>query len=135
MYRFAGFFAEPPVKLTSALPMGYVQRAISDPFQGLGIRIAELIGETPDATEVHRRLHEIGLQNAERWIYLTYDCWGGRIDFVFGLGSMSGQVFGPLRDDNIDTVPSTYETLMGLFGVNREDALNFQPFYRGFWGE
>jgi hypothetical protein len=135
MYRFAGFFAKPLIDRPARLPEEAVWRTISVPFEGIGVRLPALIGESPSPSEVNRLLQEVGLHAAMDWLYITYDCWAGRIDSVYGLGVRSGQFFGPVKESDISQVKAVYLALMREFGVQPDDALRFPPFVRGFWGE
>jgi hypothetical protein len=95
-YRFAGFFACPTVPRPNVLPTGAVWQNIVTPFDGVGVRLPAFIGKVPPAAEVEALARQFGLYATERWLYLTYDCWAGYIDFVYGLGSRSGEPFGPV---------------------------------------
>lgn len=132
-YRFAGFFVKPPINHT--LEADGVWRAISAPFVGVGVRLPDRIGTTPDPAEVSQLLVALGLEGVTDWVYLTYDCWGGRIDSVYGLGSRGTRAFGPLQEDDVSKTEQAFVELMGEFGVTPDDALRFGPFARGFWGE
>jgi hypothetical protein len=69
-------------------------------------------------------------------VYLSYVCWAGQIDFVYGLGSCGGVPFGPVKEDDAhDAVKAAYTGLMEQFGVSAPVALQFEPFRRGYWGE
>jgi len=135
VYRFAGFFAKPVVDTPKTLPEGAVWRTISVPFKGVGIRLPALIGETPEPAKVKRLLAQLGLQAAMDWLYLTYDCWGGQIDYVYGLGVRGGEAISPVEENDDSKVETAYVALMGDFGVQPADAKRFAPFIRGFWGE
>jgi hypothetical protein len=134
-YRFAGVFARPAIPRPKVLPSGAVWRDIAKPFAGVGVRLPALIGETPAAADVESLTRQLGMDAADCWLYLTYDCWGGSIDFVYGLGSQGGVSFGPVEESALDKVETVYVGLMGRFGLPAEDALRFQPFERGYWGE
>jgi len=135
VYRFAGFFAKPTIDRPLSLPDEAVWRTISAPFTGVGVRLPSLIGTSPNPDEVARLLQEVGLQSATDWLYLRYDCWAGRIDCVYELGSASGRAFGPVEELDVNKAKAVYLTLMGEFGVQPADALKFPPFVRGFWGD
>jgi hypothetical protein len=135
VYRFAGFFAKPIIARPESLPGGVAWRCIAVPFEGVGVRVAALIGQSPELTEVNRVRTQVGLQDATNWLYLTYDCWAGRVEYVYGLGSRSGVPFGPVKESDISRVPAAYVAVMGSFGVQPADALRFPPFVGGFWGE
>jgi hypothetical protein len=135
VYRFAGFFAKPWIDRPTSLPEGAVWRSVSVPFAGVGVRLPALIGQSPDPAEVERLLRQVGLHAATDWLYLTYDCWAGRIDYVYGLGVRSGHAFGPAKESDVSKVRAAYLELMGEFGVQPADALAFPPFVRGFWGD
>lgn len=133
-YWFSGFFATPPVEPSTDLPEWAVWRGVTSPFVGVGVRIADLQGKTPSAEEVHSLARQLGIGHAD-WIYLTYTCWAGRVDFVYGLGVRGGQPFGPVEEDRLSHTRDSYVGLMGEFGVSPGDAMGFPPFERGFWGE
>lgn len=134
-YEFTGFFARPAVPQPMTLPPGAVWREIATPFAGIGVRLPGSDDRllSPPAAEALAR--QLGLDAADRWVYLRYVCWGGNIDFVYGFGSKNGTVFGPVREDARDAVEAAYTDLMEWFGVASAAALNFPPFVRGFWGE
>jgi hypothetical protein len=134
-YQFAGFFASPAVPRPDVLPAGAVWREVVSPFIGVGVRLPALIGKTPAQADVESLARQLGVDAADRWLYLTYDCWGGGIDFVYGFGSRGGQPFGPVEEDALDAVEAAYTSLMAQFGVSAVDALQFKPFERGYWGE
>jgi hypothetical protein len=133
-YQFAGFFAKPPIDRQGNLPEGAVWRHIAEPFLGVGVRLPALIGERPAIADVQRLLRQLGLHRATDWLYVTYDCFGGDLDFVYGVGVRGGHHFGPLDESDWSKVEGVYLGLMGEFGVEPNDALRFAPFRRGFWG-
>jgi hypothetical protein len=132
-YSFAGLFAKPPVPRPHALLAGAVWRDIDAPFEGVGIRFPEFLGKTPDVAEVAQLAQQLGLAAAD-WLYLTYSCWGGAIEFVYGFGCSGGRAFGPVEESGRDSVVGAFTGLMGAFGVSAQDALRFAPFERGYWG-
>jgi hypothetical protein len=136
VYEFTGFFAKPAVPRPESLPPGAVWRDVAAPFAGVGVRLPasddRLLLAPSDAEPFIRQL---GLDAADCWVYLTYVCWGGKLDFVYGFGSCSGMLFGPIKEDDQDAVDAAYTGLMERFGVCAEGALNFDPFRRGYWGE
>jgi hypothetical protein len=134
-YWFAGFFARPVVPRPEALPQGAVWREITTPFVGVGVRLPALLGKVPPPADVQTLARELGLLAADRWIYLTYTCWAGQIDVVYGLGSRGGVPFGPVKESARQTVKAAYTSLMEQFGIPAETALRFEPFTRGYWGD
>jgi hypothetical protein len=134
VYRFAGFFAKPLIDQPASLPEDAVWRSISLPFTGVGVRLPALIGESPAPSEVRCLLQQVGLHAATDWLYITYDCWAGRIDYVYGLGVRSDHTFGPVKEADISKVKTAYVELPGEFGVQPDDAIQFAPFERGYWG-
>lgn len=133
-YEFAGFFAKPVVAQPDELPAGAVWRIISSPFVGVGVRLPELLDNTPSAAQVTTLAQQLGFTEATDWVCLKYVCWGGAIDFVSGLGSRKGRPFGAIEESTQDKVVAAYTNLMGAFGVSAEDAMHFPPFVRGLWG-
>ncbi len=133
-YQFAGFFTRPAVPLRE-FPADAVAIQIGAPFLGTGIRFHSLIGKTPAVADVLDLASKIGVAAAPQWIYLTYDCWGGEIDFVYGFTSTDGVLSPPVEDSSWDSVEATYYILMSRFGIGEESARDFAPFTRGFWGE
>jgi hypothetical protein len=85
--------------------------------------------------EVTGMLHQVGLGEAQRWIYLEYVCWGGSIDFVYGLGSRDSQPFGPAEESEMSKVDAVFISLMNQFGVALAEGTYFEPFVYGYWGE
>jgi hypothetical protein len=134
-YRFAGFFVAQRIECPASLPEGAAWREISRPFAGTGVRLPEFLGKSPSAAEVSAAAERLGLCRSDTWLYLTCDCWGGQIDFVYGLGSKSRIPFGPVEEDAQERVIDAYCALFQQLDVSRLDALNFEPFQRGFWGE
>ncbi len=135
MYEFTGFFARPNVSRPSPLLPDVVWREITSPFAGVGARLPESDGRLLTRSEVEAIAGKLGLQAAECWLYLNYVCWGGDIDFVYGLGSRRGISFGPVQEDSHNVVEAAYIGLMEQFGLSASDAMQFEPFTRGFWGE
>ena len=133
-YRFAGFFASPVLPQPDSLPAGAAWREIDSPFAGIGVRMPALVGKTPARDDMEMLARQLGLDAANRWLYINYDCWGGRIDFVYGFGISSGFPFGPVEEGSLRIVNDAYTRLMAQFGVLAEDALRFAPFRR-FWDE
>ncbi len=135
-YEFAGFFARPTLPCPESLPPGGVWRDIDAPFVGVGVRLPSLIDDDtlPSPPDLHALARDLGLHDADRWIYMTYICLGGDIDFVYGLGSRGGVPFGPVKEDAPEKVEATYTGLMEQFGISAEVALRFAPFMRGYWG-
>jgi hypothetical protein len=101
---------------------------------GVGVSLPSLLGNTPAREDVEALARQVGLAAADRWLYLTYICWAGQIDFVYGLGASGGVPFGPVEEDDEDGIKGAYSRLMAQLGVSEEDALHFAPFRRGFWG-
>ena len=134
-YLFAGFLVVQRIECPEALPEGAAWREISKPFIGTGVRLPEFLGKSPSPEDVFAMAERLGLSRSDAWLYLTYDCWGGQIDFVYGLGSRDHIPFGPVEEDARHRVTDAYCALMQQLGVSRLDALNFEPFIRGFWGE
>ena len=134
-YQFAGFFAAAKMRKPESLPQGATWREITSPFQGVGVLLPHLIGKVAQPDHVQSLAQEIGIPEGTTWLFLQYDCWGGEIDFVFGMGMAAGVPFGPVEESDRGHVEAAYTKLMGQFGVGPEGALKFAPFERGFWGE
>ena len=138
-YRFEGFFARPAVRRPATLPDGVIWRTIATPFVGVGVWLPDKddefggAEELPEPTAIQNLVTEIGLDATDCWLYLTYVCWGGEIDFVFGLGSRKGEAFGPVTESEHEKVEAAYIALMEQFGVSADIALHFEPFVRGYW--
>jgi len=135
-YWFAGFFAT-DFPRPAALPEGVVWRDIASPFVGVGVRLSARCDAAPrpPLADVPALARSLGLDAAARWVYLDYVCWGGAINSVSGLGSRDGVPFGPVAESARDKVEDAYTGLMERFGVSKPDALRFEPFTRGYWGE
>ena len=133
-YQFAGFLVPTDKDIVSAtaMPEGAIQRPITKPFVGVGIRLPAWIGKAPSVDQINALAAELGLTKAESWLYMGYDTWG-RVDSVYAAGVSSGEPFGPIDDSNIETVEATFIQTMSRIGVSRENALRFAPFERGFW--
>ena len=136
-YWFTGFFARPTVQRPETLPRGGVWRDIATPFLGVGVRLSASGDdeELANPADVQALAGQLGLFAADSWVYLSYVCWGGRIDFVYGLGCRDGVPFGPVEESAHDKVKAAYTDLMEQFGISAADALRFEPFVRGYWGE
>lgn len=134
-YQFAGYFAQGSVPQPVDLPPGAVWKEIAAPFEGVGVRLPMWITKTPPVAEVEAMARRLGVQHAETWIYLSYETWGGAVDFVYGLGPQAGTAFGPVEDSTYESVEATFTGLMNRLGVSAEDAFEFPPFARGWWGE
>lgn len=134
-YRFAGFLSPSRVVCPAVLPSGAAWREISTPFEGSGVRLPEFVGKTPEVGIIRALATTLGFASSERWLYLTYDCWGGQIDYVYGFGCSFGEPFGPREEDARSEVEAAFTSLMGKLGLSTGQALRFTPFERGFWGE
>lgn len=134
-YQFAGFFATSDSSLTIELPEKAVLRNICTPFQGLGIRLSHYIGQSISSEDVVLLATQLGLTRCPTWIFLQYDCFGGQIDYVFGVIQTTDRSIKTIEESNLEDVQNTYLDFMKSFGLSNEDALNFPPFHRGFWGE
>jgi hypothetical protein len=134
-YRFAGFLCPSRIERPATLPPGAVWREIEAPFAGTGVRIPELVGKSPEVEVVQKLAEALGLGASRTWLYITYDCWGGQIDSVYGLGLAKGASFGPIEEDSRAGVKGTFTQLMAHLGLTPEQAMQFPPFERGFWGE
>lgn len=132
-YWFAGFFAQPVIRKPVNLPADASWREISSPFIGIGVRLEHLIGEQPTREAVKEIARELGLEESVCWLYLTYTCWAGKIDFVYGLGMRNGVPFGPLSESEQGRTELVYTNLMSHLGLLPEQAMQFEPFERGYW--
>lgn len=127
-YEFTGFFAKPVVSQPDSLPSGAVWREIEVPFVGVGVRLPKAVDRRLPPNQVASLAKSLGLDAADAWIYLTYLCWGGSIDFVLGLGIRDGVPFGVSKEDADTSAKAAYVGLMERFGVSSADALRFEPF-------
>ena len=134
-YQFAGFFCPFRIARPTTLPAGAVWREIARPFVGIGVRLPEFVGKSPETQVIQDLANSLGFGGLNMWLYLSYDCWGGRIDFVYGYGLANGKTFGPVEESALDAVEDTYISIMSRLGIDAEEALRFPPFERGFWGE
>lgn len=134
-YRFAGFLARPAVARPAALPGGVIWREITAPFVGVRLPASDIYEESLAPDDVHALTRSLGIIAAERWLFLDYLCWGGSLEFVYGLGSGDGRPVGPVEVSDIDEVEHAYVRLMAHIGVSEADALFFEPFTRGYWDE
>jgi hypothetical protein len=119
------------------LPRSFATLAPERAFVGVGVRVPTLIDPEviPPLDDVQALARSLGIFAADRWIYLYYVCWGGDIDFVYGLGSRDGALFGPVEESDHGKAEAVYTGLMEDFGISEEDAQRFEPFVRGFWGD
>jgi hypothetical protein len=117
-YEFTGFFARPSVPQPAALPQGAVWREIATPFVGVGVWLAGSDARLLPPAQAEALARQLGLDAAECWVYLTYVCWGGQIDFVYGLGSRRlvehglNVPFGPIKEDAQQEVDAAFTGLM-----------------------
>ena len=118
-------------------PDGAVWRGIAAPFVGVGVRLptSDDLEALPAPDDVQALARSLGIIAANRWLYLHYVCWGGDIDFVYGLGTQDGVPFGPVEESDHDMVEAAYVGLMAHLGISEADALRFEPFTRGYWGD
>ena len=135
-YRFTGFLVPllSTFEKSAELPADAIVRAIHVPLSGTGIALPSLGGKHPSAQELLALAEQLGIAVADSWLYIDYVTWGG-IDAVYAFGSFQGQPFGPIDDSNLETVEMTYVEVMSCIGISKADALDFQPFNRGFWGD
>lgn len=134
-YRFAGFLTPSRVACPHMLPPGAAWREFPAPFEGSGVRLPELVGKSPDVGTIRELAMSLGFSSVDTWLYLTYDCWGGRIDFIYGFGQVAGESFGPVEEDALIAVEAAFTSLMAKLDITPEQAMRFAPFERGFWGE
>lgn len=135
MYRFAGFLSPSRIARPASLPADAVWREIAVPFEGCGVRLPEFIGTTPAIETIRELSATLGFDSADTWLYLTYDCWAGRIDFVYGFGQRHREPFGPVKENSPPALEAAFTSLMANLGLSAEQAVRFPPFERGFWGE
>jgi hypothetical protein len=134
-YQFAGFFIKGKTHQLLELPNNAVVRQITSPFDGFGMRLPAYIGQTVTMEDVLQLSNSIGVSQSAEWIFIQYDCFGGQIDSVSGV-TCSQACPSPYKEDsNYDTVQQSFLNLMQSFGVDHQDAINFPPFKRGFWGD
>ena len=135
-YWFAGFFARPRLPKPEILPARACWRAIDAPFDGVGVDLPHLHGERPSVAEIEEMARDFGLAASTAWLYLTYTCWGGELDSVYGFGKSDdrGRI-GPIDVGTGEQVEPAYLALMDHFGVAADDAMDFPPFRRGFWSD
>lgn len=133
-YQFAGFLADTVLPEPINLPNGASWRAIDSPFRGTGVLLPQFIGKSPEAQEVQYLAESLGFSAAPRWLYLTYDCWAGEVDFVYGLGLGSESSIGPIEESD-GAQAEIFVRLMGFLGVEDWQAFALPFFERGFWAE
>ena len=134
-YQFAGFFIKGKTYQFLELPSNAVVRQITSPFDGVGIRLPAYIGQTVTTEDVLQLSKSIGVSQSAEWIFIQYDCFGGQIDFVSGMTCSQADASPYKEDSSYDTVRQSFLNLMQSFGVDHENAINFLPFKRGFWGD
>ena len=135
-YWFSGFFARPQIPRPAIFPARACWRSITAPFDGVGVRLPELQEERPEVERIEALADQLGLSASQSWVYLTYTCWAGKIDSVYGMAqSQDGVRIGPLDESDWKKTKETYVALMAHFGILAQDALDFAPFRRGFWGD
>lgn len=143
MYQFIGFFARPGVQRPQTLPPRAIWRNVCTPFNGVGVYLPGLfvdeygvpVGPLLAVEEIKTLATQFGFDSTKTWVYLEYVCWGGPIDFVYGVSMCEGVRLGPLKMSVMDgSAEEAFTTLMAHFGITPEDALNFAPFVRGYWG-
>lgn len=132
-YRFAGFFVRGGAISPGDLMNRHVLREIDEPFDGQCILVPEYIGAAPDRAAITGLSTAYGFDTRD-WLFVVYDCWAGQIDYVYALGVHDNSVFGPICEADHSRASDAYIQAMGSFGVSRDQALQFKPFERGFWG-
>lgn len=132
-YSFTGFFVVGSKSRPECLPKGTIWRKVTSPFQGIAALLPPNLGHKIGLEEIR----VVGNDTADDcdWMFLRYETWGGKIDFVYGLGSAGGEDFGPVEDSEDDTVETTYEELMRRIGIAPEHSRNFAPFERDFFAK
>jgi hypothetical protein len=134
-YIFTGFFATSPIKSPSQLPEHAVWREITHPFIGIGLLLPDFEHAEEKESYILDLASKFGFSLTSRWIFLDYVCWAGNIDSVYGFGCVEGEQFGPIEESNYENVENAYVEIMSRIGVSANDALYFEPFVRGYWGE
>jgi hypothetical protein len=112
-YWFSGFFARPNVQQPHVLPARACWRTITTPFNGVGVRLPELQGERPTVAVIGALADQLELSGSNAWVYLSYTCWGGKIDSVYGVArSEDGSRIGPLDEYEWEKCQETYVARM-----------------------
>ena len=133
-YQFKGYFFKGfKVKHTTLLDKSYEIRTIEEPFQGSGILI-EGLSNMITLDEIVELAEKLPIPKNVDWLFIEYDCWAGRIDYILGLTCIAGQINKLIEEDRMDFIDEAYIKLMQEFQISKEIAINFKPFERGFWG-
>jgi len=131
-YSFRGLLVVGPSPKPKGLPEGALWRSISLPVRGFVVSLPDTLGQGMEIELIRALGAEVAGEND--WIFLNYQTWAGKIDSIFGLGTIGGGIFGPIEDSEDDTVEITYKELMERIGIMPEYSGNFAPFHRDYFG-
>ncbi|MCP3920987.1 MAG: hypothetical protein GY714_00225 [Desulfobacterales bacterium] len=135
-YKFSGiltsdFYIEEGIDLKDI----YSIRKIDSPFKGSGIYLPMYSDRDPNEEEIIKIVNSVGLSKSDNWLFINYICWAGRIDYVYAYLNSCGKITGPVEESDLNKTSDLFVNIMEGFGVPKEKALDFKPFYRGFWNE
>ncbi len=69
-------------------------------------------------------------------VYLfSNGCWAGEIDDLFGYIKKPGKEMASIIDFGKNNLENACISFMQKFSLSKDEALNFEPFKRGFWRE
>ncbi|MEO0908220.1 MAG: hypothetical protein AAFY07_11925 [Pseudomonadota bacterium] len=122
--------SDPAPKIPDDFP--YRTKSLSEPFSGLIILVTDDYEPGIPDESIRKIIGPVELNGVD-WMYIEYVTWAGRIDAVRSFGECNGKEMTPYNDTVIETLEATYLKTMGDFGISKKDALDFPPFYRGFW--
>ncbi len=135
-YQFAGIFVK-EFKISAEVPLDipYTVRKVNSPFIGSGISIPQYVSKNPSIEEVNNIVKKIGIKQDLEWMFIIYECWAGKIDDLFGYIKKPEKEIASIIESGKNKLENAYISFMKKFGVSKDEALDFEPFKRGFWGE
>ena len=68
-------------------------------------------------------------------MFIVYECWAGEINYLFGYISKPEKEIVSTIETSRDKLENAYIYFIEQFGIYKDEALNFEPFQRGFWEE
>ncbi len=135
-YQFAGIFVK-EFQISAEVPLDipYTVRKVNSPFFGSAISIPQYVSKNPSIEEVNNIVKKIGIKLEHEWMFIIYECWAGEIDDLFGYIKKPEKQIVSIIESGKNKLENTYISFMEKFGVSKDEALDFEPFKRGFWGE
>ncbi len=113
----------------------YTVKKVNSPFIGSAISIPQYVSKNPSIGEVNNIAKKIGIKQEHEWMFIIYKCWAGEIDDLFGYIKKPKRQIASIIESDKNKLENAYISFMEKFGVSKDEALDFEPFKRGFWEE